>query len=378
MYQINEKLVRNLSKMLGMSQRRFSEQTFKHNQVWPQRMTFFDRMLLSDLVMVSNRWHIPMRYLICEESDAVIPESIAAIQQQGAWKEVKIDVEAFRRAYQRACSAKGRNAVSQALGVTNSCVWRWVTVRFTVRAQTICDFCNFAGVDYHDFVRDANSGQSVPCGKDQASAAQVAGAGGNCLSGSGEFAAVQGALARLQGESSVFAAGLRSLRLQMDQVRGILLGRGGKDGEAHAQMMGVLRGTGFAGAEGLLSPYGWQAGNWGDGVPTLREVVERCNAEQQPTSHFLVHPAVVAEFGSGNVQEDGGGFCPVVLNFSALRVVMQSYGMADAVPEDVSVLDFCGALDALHLTPACCIDDANANYPRLFADGMVRTLAEKA
>ena len=70
MYQINENLIRRIHKMLGISQRRFSEETFTHNQVWPQRMTFFDRMLLSDLIIISNRWHIPMRYLICKDTDA--------------------------------------------------------------------------------------------------------------------------------------------------------------------------------------------------------------------------------------------------------------------------------------------------------------------
>lgn len=377
MYQINENLIRRIHKMLGISQRRFSEETFTHNQVWPQRMTFFDRMLLSDLITISNRWHIPMRYLICEDTDACDFLNISDITVQGAWEDVHLDVEAFRRIYQSACARNGRNKLHEGLGVTASCVWRWITVHFTMRAQTLCDFCNITGVDFHDFVKDTNlkalPKKSVPevCVENVASPAA-----GHPVPPALKAEGVLESLTRLQSENIVLSASVRSLRQQMEQMRAMLLTLNVLSKDASSvQTKEILRATGFAGCDGVCSPYGWQGEAWGDGVPTLAQMVEQCNAQQCATSRFLVLPVVASDFASSASSDDASVFHPIALDVAALRFVMEAAGCGVAEAGEVSVLDFCDALNRLHLTPASCIDDANAGYPNLFADRMVRKLA---
>ena len=51
---------------------------------------------------------------------------------------------------------------------------------------------------------------------------------------------------------------------------------------------------------------------------------------------------------------------------------MKAFGMADAAPETLSIQSFCDAINLLHLTPRCCLRDAQAGYPRLFADELVQ------
>lgn len=374
MYQINENLIRRIHKMLGISQRRFSEETFTHNQVWPQRMTFFDRMLLSDLIIISNRWHIPMRYLICKDTDACDFLNIDDITVHGAWEEVRLDVEAFRRLYQSACARNGRHKLHEGLGVTASCVWRWMTIRFTMRAQTVCDFCNLTGADFLDFVIDPNL-KALPAKSAPAVCTEnaVSPAGGRPLPSAVKAEDVKELLTRLQSENMVLSASVRSLRQQMEQVRGMLLTLNAVSPETSSvQAMEILRATGFAGCDGVFAPYGWQGEAWGDGVPSLAQVVEQCNARQCATSRFLVLPAVASEFASSVTSDEVKGFQPIVLDSAALRFVMQAAGADATDAGEVSVLDFCEALNKLHLTPASCIDDANSGYPTLFADEMVR------
>ena len=360
--------------MLGISQRRFSEETFTHNQVWPQRMTFFDRMLLSDLIIISNRWHIPMRYLICKDTDACDFLNIDDITVHGAWEEVRLDVEAFRRLYQSACARNGRHKLHEGLGVTASCVWRWMTIRFTMRAQTVCDFCNLTGADFLDFVIDPNL-KALPAKSAPAVCTEnaVSPAGGRPLPSAVKAEDVKESLTRLQSENMVLSASVRSLRQQMEQVRGMLLTLHAVSPDASSvQAKEILRATGFAGCDGVCSPYGWQGEAWGDGVPSLAQVVEQCNARQCATSRFLVLPAVASEFASSVTSDEVKGFQPIVLDSAALRFVMQAAGADATDAGEVSVLDFCEALNKLHLTPASCIDDANSGYPTLFADEMVR------
>ena len=180
-------------------------------------------------------------------------------------------------------------------------------------------------------------------------------------------------LTRLQSENMVLSASVRSLRQQMEQVRGMLLTLNAVSPETSSvQAMEILRATGFAGCDGVFAPYGWQGEAWGDGVPSLAQVVEQCNARQCATSRFLVLPAVASEFASSVTSDEVKGFQPIVLDSAALRFVMQAAGADATDAGEVSVLDFCEALNKLHLTPASCIDDANAGYPTLFADEMVR------
>lgn len=374
MYQINENLIRRIHKMLGISQRRFSEETFTHNQVWPQRMTFFDRMLLSDLIIISNRWHIPMRYLICKDTDACDFLNIDDITVQGTWEEVRLDVEAFRRLYQSACARNGRNKLHEGLGVTASCVWRWMTIRFTMRAQTVCDFCNLTGADFLDFVIDPNL-KALPAKSAPAVCTEnaVSPAGGRPLPSAVKAEDVKESLTRLQSENMVLSASVRSLHQQMEQMRGMLLTLHAVSPDASSvQAKEILRATGFAGCDGVCSPYGWQGEVWGDGMPTLAQMVERCNVQQCATSRFLVLPAVASEFTASVSADDAKVFHPIALDLAALRYVMEAAGARATEDAEVSVLDFCDALNRLHLTPASCIDDANAGYPTLFADEMVR------
>lgn len=379
MFVVNEDLIRRLHKMLGLSQRRFSEETFSHNQVWPQRMTFFNRMLLSDLVTISNHWHIPIRYLIRKDTETEPLMSVDDIVYQGDWREVKLNVDAFRRVYQTACARKGRKNVHDALGVTASCIWRWLTVRFTVRAQMVCDFCNFTGVDLLDFVRDPNwkAMKSAPLhAQNQPSPTPVY--EGFFSAGVANTEDVLASLTRLQSENMVLSASVCSLRQQMEQVRGILLTLDGVSPASTApQTVEILRAFGFAGCESLFTPYGWQGDAWGEGVPTLEDFVARCNERQESTSRFLVLPAVAAIFNAGALRPADGAFQPILLHDDALDYVMKAAGLDVPNARSVSVADFCCALNALHLTPACCIDDVNTCYPPLFADKMVRELAGK-
>ena len=366
MYSINVDLLKRLSKSLGLSQREFSEQTFGRQQTWPQRMTFFDRLLLTDLVTISNRWHIPIRWFLDHDGATAGVPRIEQMVHQGEWQEVYIDTEAFRTLYSGHGKSYSRGTVQQALDVTGSCIWRWITVKFTMRAQTACDFCNFTQTEVTDFVIDRNWNDPSAAAETADAAASEGCADENACCG-------QDRCNQLQAENAALRSDVEGLHGSFNALRAAVqtLAEGAAFNDA--SVLAVLKATDFAGNTSKLSPYRWNAGKWGtDAVPTLAEVLARCNAEQRSTAEYLLTDMAALVLRRQDLRCPDADFQTIEIDREAFACVRKAFGMTDAAPETLSIQSFCDAINLLHLTPRCCLRDAQAGYPRLFADELVQ------
>ncbi len=374
MYSLNVELLRRLSKSLGLSQRDFSEQTFGRQQTWPQRMTFFDRLLLTDLVTISNRWHIPIRWFFCKDNEPCTIPRMEEIIRQGEWQEVYIDTEAFRNIYARSPKGFTREDVQKALDVTGSCIWRWVTVKFTMRAQDACVFCNTTQSDLADFIidhnwkdassDDTNQNENAPSTSETCAEQLACGCTEQQLTG-------------LHQEQACLQEKVKALQNSIDEMRAAMQALHENTATQGVSALAVLRATDFAGNTGVFAPYQWNAGKWGaDATPTLAEVVDRCNAEQRSTADYLLSDMAAIMLRRQSCTCHDGGFQGVSIDRNAFSYVMSAFGLPQESPESLSVQTFCDAINMLHLTPNCCIREAHAAYPRLFADEMVQALSK--
>lgn len=156
MYYINERLIRGISQLFGMTRREFSSFAMNSVQLYGQRMTLWSRLSVTDIIMIANATHIPMRHFFVDSEKGYIPRKKEEIVYNGQWQDITVNIPFIEYVYNHD-DKYSRAGIKQSMGVTEVALYNWFKRKhFNMKAQQACDFCNYFGCDLKNIINDPN------------------------------------------------------------------------------------------------------------------------------------------------------------------------------------------------------------------------------
>lgn len=379
MYYINELLIRNIHTLHGMTQREFSTFAFGKNQFFPQRLCRFHLFTVNDIIKLSNSTRIPIRHFFCAEKEGRLYGSLADIRSKAEWKEITVDFEQLKKISLGDGYSFSRNELLTFLSIDVSCFWKWTNMSFAMSAQMLCDMCNEFGIDMSDIIIDQND--TIPPATTN-------------KFGSKTKAKLTRMKRRIEDQQKIADTNKEHAE-RMEAERDAAL-----EELAKLKSEKTVVKTQYI-TETVEPEWQWQARQWGDNdIPTLTQLIGYCNRHRITTLPFLTNPKRRTYSGheivstsdnttDTNVSESTHELAEtttdyksqpcahptsnVSLDYMAFTMLMRTLGETET-PDTLSVVKFCRILADNRLTPACCINDPDANYTTTLPDRLVRAL----
>lgn len=157
MYYLNEKLVRAVSRLWGMTRKEFSAFALDSAQLYAQRMavTHWSRLTVNDIVKIANATHIPICHFFVQSEEGYVPSKKEDIVFKGKWQEISINIPFIEYVYKHD-DEYSRAAIKKCTGVTKVAFYNWFRGNCNMKAQQACDFCNHFHCDIKNIVNDPN------------------------------------------------------------------------------------------------------------------------------------------------------------------------------------------------------------------------------
>ena len=354
MYYINENLVRNVYLLFGMTQKQFSEFALDSKQLYPQRLTMFNRFLVTDIIKICNATHIPIRHFFTTKQVQQPVFSKNDVVVEGTWTEVQLNMEGLTEIYRASGYEFTREELLNTLGVDSSCFWRWLNNSFTMRAQQLCDMCNEFGIDLSNIIVDKNS--FIP----PATKAH-------------RDVKLQTANTRLERRIKIQEERIDQLAEAVNALvreRDMALDEVAKSKTKSRRKTYISEDHISEVAETTIEhKWGWKAKKWeGENIPTLMQFIHYCNEHKIPTTAFI---ATTHSPTTGN-----DNFTDITLDRQAYCAFAANTGVEES-PEVILISKFCRYINENGLSPACCINDENSHYPTLLADRLIRIISKE-
>lgn len=378
MYYINELLIRNIHTLHRMTQREFSTFAFGKNQFFPQRLCRFHLFTVNDIIKLSNSTHIPIRHFFSTEKEGRLYGSLADIRCKTEWKDITVNFDQLKKISLGNGYSFSRQELLTFLNIDVSCFWKWTNMSFAMGAQMLCDMCNEFGIDMSDIIIDEND--IIPPATSN-------------KFGSKTKAKLTRMQRRIEDQQKI-ADSNKDHAERMEAERDAAL-----EELAKMKIEKTVIKTQYI-TETIEPEWQWQARQWGDDdIPTLTQLIAYCNRHRITTLPFLANPKrrtysehevvstsdnatvanandtpqSLAETTTDYKSQPAHATSNVSLDYMAFTMLMRTLGET-VTPDTLSIVKFCRILADNHLTPACCINDPDANYTTTLPDRLVRAL----
>lgn len=349
MYYLNEKLIRNVYRLFGMTQRQFSEFALDSQQLYPQRLTRFHRLLVIDVIKIANATHIPIRHFFTKKKPGHLYMSKKDLVIEDNWTDITINKEGLKRIYETTGYDFDKKEIMQHLQIDTSCFWRWINVSFTMKTSQLCDLCNEFGIDLADIITDTN---------DFTPTATTAHREETLLSSNARLERrMKSQDDRIDNLEKTLGIVIKERDVALDEAAKAKAQTSHQKTEHDADIP-------VCSEDVWDSKWKWQAKKWKEeNIPSLTQFIGYCNANHYPTLSFLKQ--------SNNYEKETHDI--ITLDYMAYTMLAKSLGINES-PEEITITKFIHIVEQNGLTPACCITDNNSHYPITFPDLMVRAL----
>lgn len=378
MYYINKLLIRNIHTLHSMTQREFSTFAFGKNQFFPQRLCKFHLFTVNDIIKLSNSTHIPIRHFFSTEKEGRLYGSLADIICKSEWKDITVNFDHINKVSLDKGYSFSRQELITFLNIDASCFWKWTNRSFAMKAQMLCDMCNEFGIDMSDIIIDEND--SIPPATSNKFESKT----------KAKLTRMQRRIENLQKISDSNKDHAERMEAERDAALEEL---------AKMKIEKTVIKTQYI-TETIEPEWQWQARQWGDDdIPTLTQLIAYCNRHRITTLPFLANPKrrtysgrevvstsdnatvanandtphSLAETTTDYKSQHAHAASNVSLDYMAFTMLMRTLGETET-PDTLSIVKFCRILADNHLTPACCINDPDANYTTTLPDRLVRAL----
>lgn len=358
MYYINERLIRSLSKLWGMTRKEFSAFALDSAQLYAQRMTLWSRLSVNELVKISNATHIPMRHFFVQSEKGYVPSKKEEIIYKGEWHDVSVNLPFIEYVYKHD-DIYSRAGIKKSIGMTEVALYNWVKRwNFGMKAQQACDFCNYFGCDLKNIINDPN--ELIP---------GVISDTNKTTDATTEVEDVD--MPPIEKRQQELEDMVKKLTKQMDTFYDEL--RTAKEEAAIANTkLKVAENTkrttlpsyACEAEDEYKTPYLWQSSKWsGDDVPTLSDLVAHCNGSGENILRYLTKS-----------NEDATTDTAVALAEERLTTLLH-IADKDATADTLLASQLCSLLNECKLTPASVLDAAY--LVPTFPDKLLRMIAER-
>lgn len=357
MYYINERLIRSLSKLWGMTRKEFSAFALDSAQLYAQRMTLWSRLSVNDVIQIANATHIPMRHFFVQSEKGYVPNKKEEIIYKGEWNDVSVNLPFIEYVYKHR-KIYSHEDIKRCTGNTEVAFYNWFRSQScNMKAQTACDFCNYFGCDLKNIINDPND--------------LLPGIGSDTSSDESAVQEIEDRdMPPIEKRQQELEDMVKKLTNQMDSFYDALQEAKEEAAIANAKLR-VAENTKRPTLsyvcetnEEYKAPYRWQAAKWtGDDVPTLSCLVKHCNTTGDNILLYL-----------SKHNTDVTADAAVTLIEERLTTLLH-LADKDTTADSLLASQFCSLLNECHLTPASVLDAAYL-VPE-FPDKLIHIIAER-
>lgn len=355
MYYINERLIRGISQLFGMTRREFSSFAMNSVQLYGQRMTLWSRLSVTDIIMIANATHIPMRHFFVDSEKGYIPRKKEEIVYSGKWQDITVNIPFIEYVYNHD-DKYSRAGIKQSMGVTEVALYNWFKRKsFNMKAQQACDFCNYFGCDLKNIINDPND--LIPSVSSTTTKSTPADVKDKDLPPIEQRQQeLEDMVKNLSKQVSALAKGIKAAEEEAAIANAKL-----KVAESTKRPTLFVCET----EDEYKTPYRWQASKWttDDDVPTIAALVKHCNDAGENILQYITKANVIPT-------EDAA----VAIAEERLTTLLHLAGK-DTTADTLLASQFCSLLNECKLTPASVLDVAY--LVPTFPDKLLRMIAER-